>query len=376
MIHPAATVSFEDLLNGLMNEVEKGTVNEIKDNNLSLFVYSRSCVYEKEWNFYSLMARGMILDIHNKKIVSLVFPKFFNYGEREDQIIHDIPFEVYEKVDGSLIVIWWDSNKEKWRASTKGSFRSDQAKYAQAMLDENHITYYLCPGVTYLAELVGPQNRIVVHYEEPALVLLSAYDANGIELNYDLLCKVGDEISWRVAKRYDYKHISELLAKVPTLPANEEGFVIRFQDGLRLKIKGEEYLRLHRCISNCTPLFIWDAMRARPDWMDIRKELPEEFWADFDNITNIIQEQVFDIFYRTKDLTRNLADLSDKEVGLRLHEFPEKIRRFIFPYRKNGGNLLEGRSREMLFREIRPTNNILDGYTPSGAIHRITEESA
>lgn len=69
------------------------------------------------------------------------------------------------------------------------------------------------------------------------------------------------------------------------------------------------------------------------------------------------------------------AHWSDKEICLRLHEFPENVRKFIFPYRKNGGDLMTGKVREGIFRAIRPTGNVLPGYTPSYAMNRVVEES-
>jgi RNA ligase len=44
------------------------------------------------------------------------------------------------------------------------------------------------------------------------------------------------------------------------LPRDREGFVVRFASGLRIKLKGEQYCRIHKLISRCTPLALWDAM--------------------------------------------------------------------------------------------------------------------
>jgi RNA ligase len=70
-----------------------------------------------------------------------------------------------------------------------------------------------------------------------------------------------------------------------------------------------------------------------------------------------------------------VAHLSDKEVGLRLNQFPAEVRSLIFPYRNQGGDLLSGRPRQMVFRAIRPTANELPGYVPSYAINRVMDES-
>lgn len=70
-----------------------------------------------------------------------------------------------------------------------------------------------------------------------------------------------------------------------------------------------------------------------------------------------------------------VVEWSDKEVGLALGQWPENVRRFIFPYRKSGGDLLRGKARESLFRHVRPTGNLLAGYTPSYAMNRILDDS-
>jgi len=70
-----------------------------------------------------------------------------------------------------------------------------------------------------------------------------------------------------------------------------------------------------------------------------------------------------------------VAGLSDKEDGLRQDSMAE-IRRYIFPYPKFNGDLLSGRTRETIFRAIRPTGNVLDGYVTSYAFNRVLEEAA
>jgi hypothetical protein len=72
----------------------------------------------------------------------------------------------------------------------------------------------------------------------------------------------------------------------------------------------------------------------------------------------------------------SVAHLSDKEVGLRLNEFPADIRGLIFTLRKQKDSLLSGRSRQVIFRSIRPTGNELPGYVPSYAINRLQDESS
>lgn len=51
------------------------------------------------------------------------------------------------------------------------------------------------------------------------------------------------------------------------------------------------------------------------------------------------------------------------------------LRPCIFAWRKQGGDLLQGRSRAVVFRAIRPTENVLAGYVPSYAIDRVMDKA-
>lgn len=277
-----------------------------------------------------------------------------------------------EKLDGSLIIIWHD--EDAWRCATKGSFDSSQARDAQMWLNRQDLTP-LVPGRTYLCEWVSPTNRIVVPYEKSELVLLSVYGEEGNEWSHSLLRMLGTILGWRVAEQRHFDSVADLVAHAGTLPATEEGFVLRFQNGLRLKVKGDEYRRIHALISRCTPLAMWEAMLAGDDMDAIRRQLPEEFWTDFDGIVGVLGARIANIIMNVQSDAAQVAQWSDKEVGLHLPNISEPWRSFIFPYRKNDGNLLSGRARQALFRVVRPTGNVLEGYTPSYAMNRVMEES-
>lgn len=216
------------------------------------------------------------------------FPKFFNAFER-GEIIPDQPFETFEKVDGSLIIIFWHAGE--WKTATKGAFGSPQAQWAAARLKSCDLSA-LRRGTTYLAEAVYAENRIVVRYTEDELVLLAAYDESGAELSFAALCETADSLGWRMVKRHRYDSVSQLLVEAQDLPRDEEGFVVRFDDGLRLKIKGAEYRRIHALISRITPLAMWEIMQAGDDVAKVRKDIPEEFWTDFDAICALLARQL------------------------------------------------------------------------------------
>jgi RNA ligase len=371
-LHPARTMPFRDLVDALRSAREARLVTEqATPDGLRIYCYTQSCVFDAQWNDATLIARGLVLDVERETVAATPFPKFFNAFER-GETIPDLPFETFEKVDGSLIIIFWHAGE--WKTTTKGTFGTTQAKWAAAKLRECDLSA-LQRGTTYLAEAVYAQNRIVVRYAEEAMVLLAAYDESGAEVPYAHLCETADRLGWRMAKRHSYDSVSQLLLEAKDLPADEEGFVVRFDDGMRLKIKGAEYRRIHALISRITPLAMWEIMQAGDDLAKVRRDIPEEFWTDFDAICALLTQRLDAIVATISREAAAVAHLSDKDVGLRLNQFPAEVRSLIFPYRKQGGDLLSGRPRQLVFRSIRPNANELPGYVPSYAINRVLDES-
>jgi RNA ligase len=287
--------------------------------------------------------------------------------------VPDLPFDVFEKLDGSLIIIFHHAGR--WRAATKGDFASAQALWAQARLDAQDLSA-LVPGTTYLAEAVYPENRVIVRYAEPALVLLGAYTEAGEEAETDALAMVAGRLGWRLPERHSFSSISDLILHARALPREQEGFVLRFADGTRLKVKGDEYRRLHALISRVTPLAVWEAIANGDDLVAIRRDLPEEFWSDFDAIVRSLEREQNDLLTRIAGVAQSVASLSDKELGLNLGTLDPELRGFVFTYRKTGGDLLKtDRARQSVLRAIRPTGNMLAGYVPSYAMIRVLEET-
>ncbi len=235
---------------------------------LSIYTYSRTAQYERAWTEVTTRCRGLVADDTTGEIVALPLGKFFNVGEHESgqpyaPPLPDEPFEVYDKVDGSLAVVFHYAGR--WHAASKGSFISEQASWAQRRLDGKELTG-LVPGVTYLAEILYPQNRIVVDYgDRRDLVLLAAFGADGTEVPLAEAATHWTGIG-SVVRVWPAMPLAELIAltEANTLPGGEsatgtdaEGFVLRFSSGVRAKAKLAEYVRLHKVITGVTERDIW-----------------------------------------------------------------------------------------------------------------------
>jgi len=257
------------------------SVQKHPQTDLWIYNYTPKAQYERLWNEITLQARGLILD-KNYQIQARPFPKFFNYEELESYQIPSEPFEVYEKMDGSLgILYWWN---DRPYIATRGSFSSSQAQFATKLLYEKYALDLsnLEKSKTYLFEIIFPENRIVVNYEnQEALILLAIIETQtGQELPLE-------NIGFEIVKKYDIeKNFHEI--KQLNLP-NREGFVIKFQNGFRLKIKFEEYVRLHRLMTKCSTLTIWEFLAEGKSLEELIEKVPDEFYTWVKKIVTELQ---------------------------------------------------------------------------------------
>ena len=256
----------------LSEYIDKGLV--VKQNHptlpLSIYNYSRTTQYDGMWDDITLNCRGLVLD-NEGNVIAKPFPKFFNYEEHKPEDIPNENFEVYEKMDGSLGIIF--HYEGEWLIATRGSFTSEQAIKGKAMLDKLNKSA-LIPGYTYLVEIIYPENRIVVDYgDTEKLVVLGAYNnETGKEVEVDEMVNEG----WEVVMKYktwgeDWETLKKEISK------DNEGYVIRFSGGMRMKIKGDEYVRLHRILTNFSTKDIWEILKNGEALEPFLERVPDEF---------------------------------------------------------------------------------------------------
>lgn len=115
---------------------------------LTIWNYTEEVQYNNKWDELTLSARGLVTDEFGT-IVARPFKKFFNMEEGKHTPTQD--FEVFEKVDGSLGIVF--NYKGEWLIATRGSFTSDQAIKGKEMLDKYPVEK-LDKNKTYLFEII------------------------------------------------------------------------------------------------------------------------------------------------------------------------------------------------------------------------------
>lgn len=240
----------------------------------TIWNYSQQTQYEGKWDEVTLQCRGLVTDMGGN-VVARPFRKFFNMEEGKHTPTQD--FEVYEKMDGSLGILFMYNGE--WIFASRGSFTSDQAIKGRELLNKYNLDL-LSPGYTYMFEIIYPENRIVVNYNEMEDVVL----LGGIKITDGGEIDVHDEYytsNFNVVKKYD--GIEDYSTLKGMIKDNAEGFVIRFSNGDRMKIKGEEYLRLHKIMTEISTKSVWECLSQGDDIYKLLEDIPDEFFNKIDD---------------------------------------------------------------------------------------------
>jgi RNA ligase len=240
---------------------------------LIIWNYSQTTQYEGKWDEVTLQCRGLVTDTDGN-IVARPFKKFFNMEEGKHTPTSE--FDVYEKMDGSLIIVFWYEGG--WVVASRGSFTSEQALAADKIFFDK-LDHNFSIGITYLFEFTAKWNRIVVDYgDEDNLTLLGAIRTNDeTEATYEQLEMIARGANCDVVKRYD--GIKDYSTLKGIIKDNQEGFVVRFSNGDRMKIKGEEYLRLHKIMTEVSTKSVWEILSNGDNMEDLLKDVPDEFYS-------------------------------------------------------------------------------------------------
>lgn len=327
----------------LLQSLADGYVKVQKHPQQELFIYNYTpkAQYEKVWNEITLTCRGLILDEHYN-VVARPFIKFFNWGEIPDQELPATPFEVYEKMDGSLGILYWINDQPF--IATRGSFTSTQAMVATQMLQDTYKASIpqLDKTKTYLFEIIYPENRIVVNYgSEKNLYLLAVVDIQTGEEREPLSSYA--HLGFPMVKTYD--GIIELDELKKREEANKEGFIIKFETGLRLKVKFEEYLRIHRIVTQVSNLIIWEHLKDNIPLEPLLDKVPDEFYDWVKTTIQLLQQQYGEI----KQTARADFKILDTRKATAEYYFTCKYPAILF-------KMMDGKPYDyIIWKMIRPT---------------------
>lgn len=246
-------------------------------------------------------ARGLIFDLDGE-LISRPFHKFFNVNEREEtqesviqELISNSSYTIMEKCDGSMLrplII-----DDEVVLGTKMGHYTDVAKEATKLLTESQKIWLKLQyrrNLTPILEYVGPQNKIVLQYDEPKLILLNIrHNLTGEYLEY-----TPHYVPFECVKHYDSTELSfSEYVKDVRGRIDVEGDILQFDNGHMIKIKADQYVLMHktkddvRSDKNITELYMKNELDDKLPLLDVTDrqyvmDYITRFENDMENVLN------------------------------------------------------------------------------------------
>lgn len=327
------------------------------------YKYARTTQFASDWDDVTLASRGIIFNKETGEVVARPFAKFFNYNEPSvptDKLHGRV--SVTDKLDGSLGIGYVDEDG-KFNIATSGSFISEQSKHATRIYQEKYEgKWNPNPNMTYMWEIIYPENRVVVNYgDEDDLHLIGA-----VNKRTGKSVPLGDIKEWKWKRAEEYKNISSLDSVLATPDReNREGFIVHYIDtDTRVKYKHEQYLNIHRVATGVTSKTIWRKMSLGEDMDSWKSGIPEEFTdfiserqnkirANYDNeISKVVADHAkfkasMPASYERKDFAVTLKNSS---------VVPAENKPFIMNYEFNGKVATNEIQARKIWERIKPTD--------------------
>ena len=264
------------------------------------------------------------------RIMSRRLHKFKNINEAPETQFHEIDFTqphvILEKLDGSMITPIMTDAGIRWGTKmglTEVGMGAEEFVAAHPNYDLM-ARWCINRNLTPIFEWCSRKQRIVVDYPEDRLVLTAIREnETGEYLTHRILNLYGQEYNIDVVKAYEgtAENMTQLMEETKGAEGIE-GWVIRFDDGHMLKVKGEWYVRIHKTKDiltqekNVIDLIVNEAMDDAKAFMmeEDRKRVEEfehKFWYEVNLTIQILEVTVKSI---TQYQTRKEFALNDYDM--------------------------------------------------------------
>lgn len=385
-------------------------IDELKTKGLQSVIddYSLNAVYSPNKDTVSLTynqidsprfsisdnARGIVLDVNTFEIIARTPKRFYNYGEGTTDVkkFDTRNFKVFEKVDGSLVKVFWYPHEKRWIAASKatasenhnvinpltGETFNDVVLKAFNYLDCKDVNefarkYRLEQGNTYMFELTSPHNRIVVDYGEKEQLhyLLTINNETG---EHDVNLKVFEGL--KKASEIPFTDFENLVKQANMLNENGEGWVIYYNNVPTMKIKGKTYVLLHKMASNSFSPKDIIHVSLENELHELAATFPyyKDMLLRFQDNTRLFKEtlqQVYNHFF-SLETKKDVGLASSKHwkdtVDNSLEPFKDDITKIMTASKKSkADNLLTRLAANMVFKDVSSVDTFLREYVKSKA---------
>lgn len=231
------------------------------DGKLAIYTYTDQCVFARAWDEITKKSRGHIYDVETGECMAYAFEKFFELGECEEALHEhfdwNAPYDVYEKLDGWISILY--RHDGQFKCASRGSFHSAGAIWSTKFIQQFDLSC-LPDEATLCFEMLTRNQRIILDYgQTETLIILAAFNRHdGTEYPRKTVEEWAAKIGIPIVKKCDISVDDCLRFKKEN--KDKEGFVIRFHDGRRVKVKTAWYLSMAKILSGVSPIAVWETM--------------------------------------------------------------------------------------------------------------------
>lgn len=311
--------------------------------------------------------RGIILERGTWKVMSLAFRKFFNSEESNAAKIDWNTAQVLEKLDGTMIQVYYDWHDMTWYAGTTGTANGEgevnnkngttfndlfwttlNNKYSfnECLLDKNLI---------YVFELTTPYNIVVKPHGESSATLLTVRNRNTlVELSGKDLEMVAISIGVPLVKAFDInaKNVGQLLKTFEGMPWSEEGYVVRDGNDNRVKVKNPAYVAVHHLKGKTAEHNILTIVKSNEieEFASTFPERKDELYRLKENYDSLVYKLKFVWSELQKHKPKNITKEEQKKFASAVFDVCEKneVKTFTGLYFGLANNKIESVEKYML----------------------------
>jgi len=268
------------------------------------------------------------------KILAYPMDRFFNYGQGSCAPINwnDSELKTFEKLDGTLCIVYFDSIINEWHVATRSVPEADipllnpeytfRTLFERGLKNVGNVSFFefvrgLDPEKTYCYELTSPWNRVVVRYDDTKITLLAV--RNNVTKLESLPEKEGGSFVYvPVVQYYDLGTIEKVVDFVNLQnPMDHEGIVLRDSKYNRIKVKNASYVAYSKARDSlakspraCLELVI----NEKAD--DVMPYMPNEIAENLKKIQLALANylRTYDLSYQLLDMTVQNRRLTDPSV--------------------------------------------------------------
>lgn len=248
--------------------------------------------------------RGLVVDESDPtRVVAMAYRKFWNLGEKHADNLDWSTARVAEKLDGSLMTLY--RRDGRWCVASSGHptaggpYNGESGKTFRDVFWETWAELgYALPEHGdhhwYMFELCRPDNRIVVRYEKPRLVLHGARRcADFTERDPAWLAAEAHAHGWEVVKSWAPGEASPewVTGAAATIdPLALEGYVVSDAEFRRVKVKSPRYVEIHHLRGNRSPRGVIDLWKLG-EVSEVLAHFPE-MAPDFEAVLGRLREEI------------------------------------------------------------------------------------